>query len=328
MDRGHVLGSTNHAEFAIQPRRFWSAFFLLLAVALSPFLLCSPLPLGDYANHLARMHILADLDSSANLSRFYGVQWAIVPSLAIDIVVPWLARLHWFSVETALALFTALSLTLMASGTVVLNRVLFGRWSYLSLAVFLLLYNRHVLWGFLNYIFALGLMLWILSAWIYCRQQGKDGLRYLFFIPLTALFLSHLVPLCIYGLCVLGYELYHHEFSWRHWQRAKQCLIDLVISGIQFVPAAVLLLCFSPTTGRAGDTYSKPWTDKLIGLLDPFNNYYLSLDAGTWLLLVALFAYGFYRKLFTVQQGLALSLAGFVGAVCGHAACITGLCRR
>jgi hypothetical protein len=313
MEHARILGSVSDVEATVQPRWFWPAFFLLLATALSPFLLCSPLPLGDYANHLARMHILSDLDSSANLSRFYSVQWAIVPNLAADIVVPWLARLHWVSIEASLALFTAFSLVLMASGTVVLNRVLFGRWSYLSLAVFLLLYNRHVLWGFLNYIFALGLMLWILSAWIYCRQQAWGGARYLFCIPVTALFLSHLVPLCIYGLCVMGYELSQKEFSLRHWQKAKRCLRELLISGVQFVPAAVLLFGFSPTTGRAGDTYSKPWMDKLVGLLDPFNNYYIGLDAATWLFLAALFAYGWYRKLFTVHKALRLPLLALLG---------------
>ena len=54
-------------------------------------------------------------------------------------------------------------LTLILIGTVLL---------LLPFAAFLFLYNRHFLWGFLNYLFSVGLALWMLAAHIHLRQRG------------------------------------------------------------------------------------------------------------------------------------------------------------
>lgn len=283
-------------------------FLLLLGGALLPLALCSPLPLGDYTNHLARIHIIANIGSSSDLARFYSVEWAVIPNLASDILVPWLAHVGSWSVENVLVAFTGASLCLLASGAIVLNRVLYGRWSYFSFAVFLLLYNRHFLWGFLNYIFTLGAMLWVLAAWIHCRERYGRLVRLFFLVPATLLFFGHLFPLGVYGVCVMGYE------SRKAWlQRGKgfflpSTLLDVFVAGAQFLPALALLLSFSPTAGRASDIALGNISDKLAGLFDPFNNYSVVLDVATWALVGGLFVYGFLRRSFRIHPGLFVGL--------------------
>lgn len=49
-------------------------------------------PLSDYANHLARMHVIATLDTNPHLQRYYQIDWQIVPNLIMDLVVPLLDR--------------------------------------------------------------------------------------------------------------------------------------------------------------------------------------------------------------------------------------------
>jgi hypothetical protein len=78
---------------ALGPRRFALLFAALFAAAAVPVLVCDTLPLFDYPNHLARMHILADLARSPDLQRFYTIEWRPVPNLAMDAIVPALAHI-------------------------------------------------------------------------------------------------------------------------------------------------------------------------------------------------------------------------------------------
>src|SRR5438132_99786 len=59
-----------------------------LVVALIPLFTCSPLPLGDYPNHLARMYIISTLPHSPILQRYYEIHWQLIPNLALDLMVP------------------------------------------------------------------------------------------------------------------------------------------------------------------------------------------------------------------------------------------------
>src|SRR5689334_1083468 len=136
-------------------RRFALLFAGLFAVAAVPVLICDTLPLFDYPNHLARLHILVAWPDSAPLQRFYAVDWRPLPNLAMDFLVPLLAKampLAW-----AAKVFVLATLLLIAGGGAALHRALFAGWSAWPCLVFLLLYGRMLLWGFLNYLFGLGL---------------------------------------------------------------------------------------------------------------------------------------------------------------------------
>src|SRR5882724_6329204 len=100
--------------------RFCLAFALCFAAAALPILLVGTLPIVDYPNHLARMHILAAYDGSAPLRQFYAIAWRPVPNLAMDAVIPSLARV--MSLEWAGKLFFLAIFLLIAGGTSWLHR--------------------------------------------------------------------------------------------------------------------------------------------------------------------------------------------------------------
>ena len=56
----------------------------------------------DYLNHLARMYLLSQ-HGTPDANPYYEVAWALYPNLAMDLLVPQLARL--ISVENATRLF-------------------------------------------------------------------------------------------------------------------------------------------------------------------------------------------------------------------------------
>ena len=71
-------------------------------------------PLLDYPNHLARMYLLPHLPDAA-LARYYTVHWTPIPDLAMDGIVPFLAKV--MPLEWAGKLFIALTFLLLAGGT-------------------------------------------------------------------------------------------------------------------------------------------------------------------------------------------------------------------
>src|SRR5882762_8765187 len=86
----------------------------------------------------------------------------------MDLVVPLFERV--MSVYVAGQIYTIASFVLILSGTLALNRQLFGHWSVLPLIAFPLLYNNIFLVGTMNYVFGIGLSLWALVAWLWLRE--------------------------------------------------------------------------------------------------------------------------------------------------------------
>ncbi|HEY6255413.1 MAG TPA: hypothetical protein VIY51_06420 [Xanthobacteraceae bacterium] len=241
-------------------------FCVLLAITSLPVLLHPWPPISDYINHLARMQVIATVDADPDLARFYEIDWQVIPNLMMDLIVPSLMRV--MNVYLAGQVYTITSFILIASGTVALQRVLFGRWSVLPLIAFPLLYNNVFLVGTMNYVFGIGLALWALASWIWLRERSLV-LR----LPVSALFVvglffCHLFAVGVYGIGLLAFELHR---LWTQWARARtgapgahRLLLDFAITGLPFLPVLPLLM-MSPTWGLR-QTYTWELPGKLEGL--------------------------------------------------------------
>src|SRR5260370_16094115 len=111
---------------ALGLRRFVLLFAALFAAAAAPVLICDTLPLFDYPNHPAPMHILADLARPPDLQRFYAIAWRPVPDLAMDAITPTLA--HVMPLVWAGKAVLLLTLFLLAGCVSALDRTLFRVW--------------------------------------------------------------------------------------------------------------------------------------------------------------------------------------------------------
>ena len=183
-----------------------AALFLALATLAAIPILTHPVPpLSDYPNHLARMHIIAVLDRDPDLSRFYELDWHIIPNLMMDLVVPWIDRV--VDIYTAGQIFTILTFLLIMSGTTVLNRVLFGGWSAWPFIAFPLLYSGAFLLGLMNYLFGIGLALWGLAAWVHWRETWLPVRLVLATVMVGLLYVCHLFAVGLYAIGLLGFEI-------------------------------------------------------------------------------------------------------------------------
>ncbi|HTJ65670.1 MAG TPA: hypothetical protein VL899_17855, partial [Alphaproteobacteria bacterium] len=262
-------------------RAVLTGFVLLGLLALMPILSVRLPPILDYPNHLARMHILAALSSTPDLARFYRVHWSPLPNLALDAVVPWVGRIT--GVETAMRLFLGATLLGLAGGALVLHRTVFQRWSLWPLAAFLLLYNRMLLWGFLNYLAALAVALWALAAWI-ALERKPAALRIAIGAMLaTFIYLGHLAAFGCYALSIAALGLAPADGSRWSLRRAIPAIATLV-------PPALLFL-LAPTSGGSveisyGNIFRK--FDLPVSLFDNYDRLFDGITFG--ILLIALIA--------------------------------------
>jgi len=297
-------------------RQIAGLFVVLAVITVIPVLLYPWPPLADYINHLSRMHIIATMGSDPDLSKFYDVNWQIIPNLMMDMIVPPLTRL--MSVYAAGQVYTIASFVLIISGTLALNRQLFGRWSVLPLIAFPLLYNNVFLVGTMNYIFGMGLALWAMTAWVRLREHNPVIRLTVSLLFVLALFFCHLFAVGVYGLGLAAFEtsrLVEHYRSRGNRADVSSAklwpLVDFVATGLPFLPVLPLLM-MSPTWGlRASFVWEL--NGKLDGLLYVIEVY--SHFAALLLTGIVAFAAGFglrHRALQFHSTGWALLIIGSI----------------
>jgi hypothetical protein len=200
----------------------------------------------DNTSYVARMGILAHPETSQN----YVVHWHLIPNLAMDLVVPWLGLV--VGVETAGRLFIAATMALLVGGTAALQRVLFGRIGLWPLASVMFVYNAALFYGFLNYLFSLGIVLLCFAGWIGSRRR-QPVFRLAVFAGLgVVIFTCHLFAFCLFGLLIGSYEA---EQLLTTPNRRAQHYRRFAVNLLQFAPA--LLLWFAVRT--AGEPHYTNW---------------------------------------------------------------------
>jgi hypothetical protein len=264
-------------------------------------------PISDYVNHLARMHVLTSISTNTALSKFYEVDWQVIPNLTMDLLVPVFART--LNIYAAGQIYIVLMFVLIVSGVTVLHRALFGHWSVVPLLVLPLLYNYVFLVGLMNYIFGIGVALWGLAGWLALRDRPLIIRLALSTSCVLLLFFCHLSALGVYGIGILSAELLR---LWQHRRDLKLVhLVYFVVSGLPFVSAIPLLLC-GPTLQLASGTY---WDQmgKVAGLMFVFADYWEIVALGLISILVCGIVWGLRRKIITFHPLLAALL--LVGGV-------------
>jgi hypothetical protein len=226
-------------------------------------------PLFDYPNHLARMHLLSE-----GGNQFYAVHWEPLPNLAQDLIVPPLARL--MPLDIASKLFLVAIFGVITGGTILLNRVATGAWRQWPLLAFLLLYNRMFLWGFLNYLFGIGVALAGTALWLALERERWWVRTLASSIVALACYLSHVAAFGFYALVIIGIELppAWSELRARRWPAFGR---GTAIAGAQFAIPAVLFFAYWHPAAAGAISYAAFWR-KADLLFSVFDNYDRAFD--------------------------------------------------
>ena len=260
-------------------------------------------PSSDLFFHAARMFVLQN-PGTPYASDWYQVDWAPIPNLAMDIIVPPLASL--VGTMPAVNAFVGLTLFLIFSGTLALHYALYGRLSWLPLAACLFIYNQVLFFGFLNYLFGIGLALWALAAWFYLEDapwgQVLSGI-----VLAALLYLCHLFAVVLYGLVIGTAEL---PALWRSRSLRTVFHHGARVAAPFIIPLLLLLLSRTLNQAKVTVDYSPNsyLILKLLAFFSPFVSNYPAYDI--WLCLgtvvIAIVALG--TRLIVVKREMRLVL--------------------
>ncbi len=248
------------------------------------------------------MHLLPHLPD-AMLARYFIVDWAPIPDLAMDAIVPFLAKL--MPLEWAGKVFVALTFLLLAGGTAAIHRALFGRWSPWSLLAFLLLYTRLLLWGFMGYLFGCGLALAAFAAWIALARRHWLLRLVLGTVFALAVYFAHLLAFGMYAVMVATFEFGQ---IWLRRKPVGAAIRDLVIGGLPFLPA-LALMAHNSSEGRI--IYANPLR-KFDLLFSVFDNYSRPFDVTCFVLIVLAIGFAYWRRWVRLAPEMVLPLLGLL----------------
>src|SRR5689334_16482184 len=173
----------------------------LLAMIAACVILAAPLwcvvspAMPDYPAHLASFYLI-----TGGASHYYYVEWAFLPNLASEIIVP--AITQFIPLEPATKVFLTITVMLWVIGPAAVQRALRGRVGVESLLAGAFTYNATFMWGFFNYEFATGLSFLVLAAWIATEDRRGPLLLAGFAAAFTLVYFSHLFALATLTLII------------------------------------------------------------------------------------------------------------------------------
>ena len=289
-------------------------FVLVLAIATLPLWFADVPPLNDYPFHIARIHILQHLDDTPFLGEVYERRSFLLPNMAMDLAVLGLSAV--LPLEIAGRVFVGLTLALILGGTVWLHYALTRRLEPWPLVAAMFLHNWIFLFGFLNFLFGVGIMLWALGAWLMIARRSI-ALRLAVGVPFALLlFWSHMVALAIYGIALGAIEL-QRALSVQARARKLRALTDLVIAGIPFLPPAILFLTSATSRAAGGEIFYQPqWWWKPFAFARNFMSGNLYVDIATAIiggfLLIMLLRWARVRLQPEMRLSTALMIVTFI----------------
>lgn len=245
---------------------------LITALAILPVFLVELPAMNDYPGHLARMYLLASTGTPDQNPYYYFYLPYVYPNLAMDIVVPFLAR--FMDAASAAKAFLVLSQILVVSGAVALEMSVKKRHEFAGFVGAAVLYSLPFAWGFLNFEFGVGLAMWGLASWF--ALENKESATRLFVHTLfcCSLFVCHLVAFALYGATLAFREFwcaFQQNADWKSRCKALAILIG---------PAAVILVYYvTSTTNAAKGAIEWHALTNFLSMLHSMNGYnaYLSI---------------------------------------------------
>lgn len=267
-------------------RRFFAAWLLLFLLASVPVLSVEQPPLADYPNHLARVHIWL-MSGSAGAVPHVEPVWALQPNMALELVVGLLAQ--FMALESAGRAFVLLTMASLTLGPAILGRALWGQFTVWSLLPFLVVYNRLFFWGFLGYLFSLGVGFALSTFWLKKVGQGQRLSWYAMACAMATLMLGlHLYAFAVFCIVIAVLTLRAVDaLPFLSWQWLAECLYRLSPVGI----ALAIFALGAPVFETSHSVVWGPWMSKVtavVGLLvGPHAGVDLALAGVTVLMLVA-----------------------------------------
>jgi len=299
----------------LTPRLYWSILAVVAIALMLPVVLIDIPPLYDYAGHLARIVTTWRLLHGTEVTGNFALQPAIVPNLGMDAVV---LALMWLGLpaEVAGRVFLGATLLMIGGGTLLLHQALFRRRSLVPVLACAFLYCDTLLWGFMSYLFGVGLVLIGAAVWLRLRDRPQAAGAWLAVFAVAAFFCHLLAALLLFGV-VIGLEVWHiaaggqRGWSTGSWRGLAATFWAMIPAGVLLLLAPVINQGRPPPTNAFSSLLS---LDAVLLRIREFSYFTIGYDeqldkAALMICITVLVMLAIMRRL-AVAWALVLPLAG------------------
>jgi hypothetical protein len=252
-------------------KAYYAALLVVLLMVLAPIWIVKYPGMVDYPNHLTRCYVLAHYHDNPVWQQRYVLDHSPLPNLVIDLIVTPLLRI--LPLIVAGKVFLSLAAALYILGCSEVGRAVIGKPNWLALVCAFTFYNSQLLWGFVNYIFGVGVFLCAFAFWLRIRNAMTPLRFFLCCLLSMAAYFAHLSSVVILGIacCVIAL------LDFRRDRKARNLIVKLAWL------ACPLLIMESFVKRNSGGSRPVDWgppIDKLTNLLSPVRSYSVTLDVG------------------------------------------------
>ncbi len=244
-------------------------FVLLAAIAIIVPLWIVDIPgMVDYPNHLVRCFILSRFSGNPLWQQTFVRDFSPIHNHAIDLIVTPLLR--WFPLIVAGKIFLTITALLYVIGCAELGQAILGRPHPLSPAAAFTFYNSSLLFGFVNYVFGLGVFLCTLACWLRFRERMSAWRFAVLCVLAAAAYVAHLSSIAFLGISCTTVAL----FDLRRNRNFGRFVLNLA----WLAPPVILMKVFLHGNGSVGKIEWSSMTEKVVYLLSPVRSYSAVLD--------------------------------------------------
>lgn len=193
-------------------RKYTLLFIVLVCINLMPVWFTTYLPLQDYPNHLARIHIIKNFENPDTIyNKYFGLDIFLNPYSLSDIVI--FALAYILPVETCGRIFLSLYVILFPLSIfyflykVKKENLLLGFFSFICI------YNFFFEMGFLNFLISLPIFFVALGYWWSKRERMLTSEKIIFIALTILLFLAHFISAMTLFLTIIFLRVYETK-SW------------------------------------------------------------------------------------------------------------------
>jgi hypothetical protein len=259
----------------------------VLAALLVPIWTVTYPGMMDYPNHLTRCYILAHYHDNPVWQQRFVVVHDPIPNLAIDLIVVPLLRL--LPLMVCGKLFLSLAAALYAAGCSAVGRAISGKPNWLALVCAFTFYNSALLFGYVNYIFGVGVFLCAFAYWLRVRNAMTPLRFFLCCLLSIAAFLAHLSSIVILGVACVTIALLDFVRD----RRIPGLLVKIawlacpVLLMAGWIGKSALHIANAPKSSQpSGIIKWGTLGNKMAALLWPVRSYNIALDLGVIVLLL------------------------------------------
>lgn len=245
-------------------------------------------PVLDFANHYARLWLLAGGIKQAPFNDIYQLDWTrSFTNIGMDLLAVSLGPVLGVPLLAKILLF--LAILLPPFGAICLHLVIFGRLCLWQIGVLFFAWCSTLIGGFINFQLGLGFAL-IFAALEFKLFLQKDHRRDLAFCGIHSLYrvlivifltLTHIFAVGFYLAVICGLEAGFSGVHWRHKTKLRQWLLRVVWAVI-LVAATVYVLSIPatplPESGHMQTVWNARPITQVLNILSALTTYVSVLD--------------------------------------------------